>query len=120
MAKSISELRAYRISRELTDGEAYSATQTGNVINIAADGKTGAWSFTNAALSGHEVVLQILLNGEAVYTSEPLAPGASIEEIELTRALEKGEYDAVAVAATYDADGNYASGTRTPITLKVE
>ena len=116
----LAELRAYRISRELTEGEAYTSTETVNAIAIAKDGVTGTWKFTNMAISGHDVVLEIVLDGQVLYTSQPIAPGESIDTIALNVPLASGTYDAMALTKTYGADGSYQSGTRTPITLIVE
>lgn len=116
----LAELRAYRISRELAAGEAYTSTETVNAITIAKDGVTGIWKFTNMAISGHDVVLEIILDDQVLYTSQPIAPGESIDTIVLNAPLATGTYDAMVFTKTYAADGSYQSGTRTPITLIVE
>ncbi|MDD6882788.1 MAG: hypothetical protein PUD50_03675 [Eubacteriales bacterium] len=116
----LAELRAYRISRELAAGEAYTSTETVNAITIAKDGVTGIWKFTNMAISGHDVVLEIIMDDQVLYTSQPIAPGESIDTIVLNAPLATGTYDAMVFTKTYAADGSYQSGTRTPITLIVE
>ena len=116
----LSELRAYRISLELAAGEAYTSTETVNAITIAKDGVTGIWKFTNMAISGHDVVLEIIMDDQVLYTSQPIAPGESIDTIVLNAPLATGTYDAMVFTKTYAADGSYQSGTRTPITLIVE
>ena len=117
--RRLEELQAYRLSRDLTAGEAHSATAVANTIQIAADGVTGAWDYENRDLSGNAVVLSILMGDTELYRSESIAPGERIEEIRLSQPLSAGTYEAVAVTAIYDADGNYLFANRIPVTLDV-
>lgn len=117
--KLVDELAAYMLSRDLSAGEAHSATSAADVIEISADGVTGKWTYVNEALSGNTVVLSILVGEEELYHSEPIAPGEALEEITLSRTLTAGEYDAVAVTAIYDADGSSLFANRVPVKLSV-
>lgn len=118
-ARRVSELEAYLLSRDLTDGEAHTATTADSVIAIASDGVTGAWNYANQIVSGNTVVLSIVLDGAEIYRSEPITPGETLSEIALTTALAAGEYEATAVTAIYDADGAYLFANRIPVTLSV-
>lgn len=118
-ARRVSELEAYLLSRDLTDGEAHTATTADSVIAIASDGVTGAWNYANQIISGNTVVLSIVLDGAEIYRSEPITPGETLSEIALTTALAAGEYEATAVTAIYDADGAYLFANRIPVTLSV-
>ena len=74
----------------------------------------------NTAISGRDVVLKLLLDGEPVYTSQALKPGESIDEITLDRALTTGRYDAMAVTSIYGDDGEVQFTNRVPVTLNVQ
>ena len=113
------ELAAYRLDRELVEGEAYTASTMGDVIRIAADGVHVEWSYTNDSISGNAVVLSILLDGEELYRSAQIQPGESVEGIALNRALSAGSYPAMAVMSVYDAEGAVVSATRVPVTIQV-
>ena len=113
------ELAAYRLDRELVEGEAYTASTMGDVIRVAADGVHVEWSYTNDSISGNAVVLSILLDGEEFYRSAQIQPGESVEGIALNRALSAGSYPAVAVMSVYDAEGAVVSATRVPVTIQV-
>ena len=117
--RRLEELEAYRLYRDLAAGEAHSATTAASVIEIAADGVTGTWNYENRDLSGNAVVLSILMGLTELYRSESIAPGERIEEIRLSQPLSAGAYEAVAVTAIYDADGNYLFANRIPVTLDV-
>ena len=113
------ELAAYCLDRELVEGEAYTASTMGDVIRVAADGVHVEWSYTNDSISGNAVVLSILLDGEEIYRSEQLQPGESLQGFALSRALEAGSYEAVAVMRVCDAEGETVSSTRVPVTIQV-
>ena len=113
------ELAAYRLDRELVEGEAYTASTMGDVIRVAADGVHVEWSYTNDSISGNAVVLSILLDGEELYRSAQIQPGESVEGIALNRALSTGSYPAMAVMSVYDAEGAVVSATRVPVTIQV-
>ena len=113
------ELAAYRLDRELVEGEAYTASTMGDVIRVAADGVHVEWSYTNDSISGNAVVLSILLDGEELYRSAQIQPGESVEGIALNRALSAGSYPAVAVMSVYDAEDAVVSATRVPVTIQV-
>ena len=119
LEKLLAELEVYRLERELTDGEAHTAATLEEVLTVAADGKSVAWAYTNNTISGNAVVLSIQLDGEELYASAPLQPGESLPAFELSRALDAGEYEAVAVASVYDADGSFVSSTRVPVKIQV-
>lgn len=117
--RRVAELEAYLLSRELVDGEAHVATTSVREISVSADGVTAACSYANTSVSGNAVVLTLVLDGEEIYRSEALQPGDAIETVTLSRALSAGEYEAIAVAAIYDADGSCLFSSRTPVALSV-
>ena len=119
LAARIAELEAYRLNRELVEGDAYTASTLGDVLKVAADGVSVEWSYTNDSISGNAVVLSILLDGEELYRSAQIQPGESLEGVALNRALEAGSYEAVAVMSVYDAEGAAVSSTRVPVTVQV-
>ena len=95
------------------------STDAASTIRIAADGVTGAWSYTNRTVSGNTVVLSLSLDGEELYRSEPLAPGEGIEQVELSRPLAPGTYAAEAVTRVLDAQGVEQFASRVVVTLEV-
>ena len=97
-----------------------SATSVRNEIDVDADGVTARWHYHNTAISGRDVVLKLLLDGEPVYTSQALKPGESIDEITLDRALTTGRCDAMAVTSIYGDDGEVQFTNRVPVTLNVQ
>ena len=99
-------------------GEAHTATAVGSVIEIESDGVTGAWEYANSDISGNPVSLSLVLDGEAIYTAQ-LAPGESLDGIELAAPLAPGSYQAMAVATVYDADGEQQLTNRVPVVLNV-
>ena len=119
LEKRMAELEVYRLARELSEGEAYTASTLDGEIAVAADGTTARWQYTNDAISGNDVVLSIELEGEELYRSEALKPGEGLTEFALARALEPGRYAAVAVMGVYDADGAFVSSTRVPVEICV-
>ena len=78
LAARIAELEAYKLNRELVEGDAYTASTLGDVLAVAADGVTVEWTYTNDTISGNAVVLSIELDGEELYRSELLNPGESL------------------------------------------
>ena len=119
LAARIAELEAYRLNRELVEGDAYTASTLGDVLKVADDGVSVEWSYTNDSISGNAVVLSILLDGEELYRSGLIQPGESLEGVALNRALEAGSYEAVAVMSVCDAEGAAVSSTRVPVTIQV-
>ena len=117
--KQLAAVEAYKLSRELTDGDAHTATSVRNVIDVAEDGVTAAWHYDNTAISRNPVVLSLQLDGETIFASEALNPGETLEEITLDKPLEPGTYQAVAVTSIYDADGELQFANRVPVTLNV-
>ena len=115
----ISELEAYQLSRTLGNGEAYVASTLADMITVAADGVTASWTFSNDTISGNAIELVILMGEEELYRSEMLQPGESISEFVLVRALEAGEYEAIAKTSVYDENGEFVSATRVPVGIKV-
>ena len=117
--KRMAEMQAYLISRELIDGEAHVATSADSEINVAADGVTAAFHYTNNSVSGNAVVLTIVKDDAELYRSEPIAPGESVSEIVLSGALTAGVHEAVAVTTVYNEDGSVQLTSRVPVTLNV-
>lgn len=117
--RRLNELEAYMLRRDLTEGEAMTSTDAASTIRIAADGVTGAWSYTNRTVSGNTVVLSLSVDGEELYRSEPLAPGEGIEQVELSRPLAPGTYAAEAVTRVLDAQGVEQFASRVVVTLEV-
>ena len=116
----LAALEAYRIAHNPSAGEAHAASTLGNRIAVAADGTSATWRYANTIASGNTVVLHIELNGEEIYRSEPLAPGAQLQSFQFSRALTAGQYEAFAVTSVRDADGNTVSSTRVPVMIVVE
>ena len=102
-----------------TDGEAHSASSVSNTVSIGADGVTGEWNYVNNTTSGNAVVLSITVDGEAIYTSELLQPGESIEGFVLETPLAAGSYVAMAVTSIYDEAGERLFSSSVPVTLNV-
>lgn len=117
--RRLAEMEAYMLRRDLTEGEAMTSTDAASTIRIAADGVTGAWSYTNRTVSGNTVVLSLSVDGEELYRSEPLAPGEGIEQVELSRPLAPGTYAAEAVTRVLDAQGVEQIASRVVVTLEV-
>lgn len=115
----LAELEAHLLSRALSDGEAHTSTMASNVINVAADGVTCEWQYTNQTISGNAVVLSIVMDDAELYRSERIQPGECIETLRLNEALKAGQYSAMAVTAIYDADGGKLFVQRVPVTLEV-
>ena len=117
--KRVAEMEAYLISRELIDGEAHVATSADSEVNVAADGVTAAFHYTNNSVSGNAVVLTIVKDDVELYRSEPIAPGQSVSEIVLAEALTAGVHEAIAVTTVYNEDGSVQLTSRVPVTLNV-
>ena len=118
--KQLAAVEAYKLSRELTDGDAHTATSVNSVIEVASDGVTAAWHYDNVAIGSNPVTLSLQLDGETLFTSGALKPGESIDEITLSRKLEPGEYQALAVTSVYDKAGELQLTNRVPVTLNVQ
>ena len=116
----LAALEAYRIDRNPSAGEAHAASTMNNRIAVGADGTSASWRYVNNTASGNSVVLRIEQNGEELYRSEPIAPGAELSSFTLSRALTSGEQDAVAVISVCDADGSVVSSQRVSVTIIVE
>ncbi len=54
-----------------------------------------------------QITLILTDTGEEIYTSKLFSPGQHLYEIELNRAIEKGEYDMTIVYSTYSMDEDY-------------
>ena len=74
-------------------------------------------TLANSESSANNVVFTLEVDGETIYTSEPIAPGESVSSIQLETPLAPGNYEAMAVQTTYAADGSYLTSIRIPITL---
>ena len=112
-------MEAYKLSRELTDGDAHTATSVNNQIEVAADGVTATWHYDNTAISSNPVTLSLVMDGQTIYTSGDVKPGESIDQITLDAPLAPGTYQAMAVTSIYDAEGNLQFANRVPVTLNV-
>ena len=113
----LSELRAYHIEREVGAGESYLATQTGDMLVFDANGLAMDATLVNSENSGNDVVFSLEVDGEVIYTSDPIAPGESLHSIQLDTPLAPGNYEAIATQTTYGPDGTYLSAVRIPIAL---
>ena len=111
-------MQAYKLQRELADGEAYVAASQQNVITVAADGVSASWNYSNDVTSGNNVVISITIDGAEIFFSEILQPGDVLESFTLPAALEAGSYNAI-VASTVYVDGVVARTTRVPATIQV-
>ena len=107
------------MERAPATGEAHLSTTADNAIEVAADGVTASWQYANSDLSGNEATIQLLLDGEAIYTSGALKPGEALEDIVLEKPLPAGSHQAIAVTTVYDKDGAPALTTRVPVTINV-
>lgn len=117
--KQIAEANAYKVERAPATGEAHLSTTVDNAIEVAADGVTASWQYANSDLSGNEATIQLLLDGEAIYTSGALKPGEALEDIVLEKPLPAGSHQAIAVTTVYDKDGAPVLTTRVPVTINV-
>ena len=119
LEKYEAQLRVYMLSRDLSDGDAYTATTLGGDIHLSTDQTQVEWNYTNNSISGNEVVISLTLDDEELFRSASLKPGESLTELTLNHALQVGTYEAVVVASVYD-NGEIVSATRTPIEITVE
>ncbi len=117
--KALAAADAYRLDRTPEQGDAHASVALQNEIAVAADGVTADLHYTNNDISNNAVVFSLELDGEALFTSEQLKPGESIEGATLSRALPAGAHEAMAVTSVYGADGIRLSGSRLPIVLNV-
>ena len=101
------------------EGESYAANSAGNTVQVAADGVSGRIALANGVQSSGSFTMELVLDEETIFASEPLAPGESLEEITLTKPLEPGEYEAMLVISKYTAEGEYIYGQRQPVTITV-
>ena len=119
LQKRIAELEAYKLERELADGEAHAASTLDDTITVDADGVTAHWNYINNTISGNAVVLTITAGDEELFVSEALKPGDVLESFTLTRALEAGSYEALVATSVTDAEGAVLSSTRVPVCIVV-
>ena len=77
-------------------------------------------AFSTETISGNATVLSIELDGEAIYTSEPLQPGEVVETFELEKELPAGSYEALAVTTIMGEDGEPQLVSRVPVTIAVK
>ena len=117
--RQLAEVEAYRVDREPAAGEAHSATSVGNEIHVAADGVTASWDYHNTDISSNPVVLSLQVEGETVYTSQPLLPGQSVDTLTLSKPLAPGSHEGLAVSTVYDEEGNVQFANRVPVTVVV-
>ena len=113
----LSELRAYHIEREVSAGESYLATQTGDMLVFDQTGLAVDATLANSENSANNVVFTLEVDGEVIYTSEPIAPGESVSSIQLEAPLAPGNYEAMAIQTAYAADGASLTAVRIPITI---
>ena len=113
--------QAYHVTREASgEGERYSSYSVGNSVAVAADGVSGTVALANDVQSAGSFTMELVLDGETIYTSEAIAPGEKLEAITLEQPLAPGQYEAIIEIKKYDDDGNYIFGQRQPVTITVE
>ena len=118
--KKLAEVEAYKLARDPANGEAHTATAVNNHIEVGADGVTAAWHYDNTAISSNPVVLKLLVDGQTVYTSRPIQPGESFDEITLDTPVAPGTYTGMAVTYVYDDQGEVQFANRVPITVEAK
>ena len=101
-------------------GESSLATQTGDMLVFDATGLATDVTLVNSENNANNVVFTLEIDGEAIYTSEPVAPGEAITSIQLEDPLPTGNYEALATQTAYAADGTYMTAVRIPITILAE
>ncbi len=117
--KSLKEVEAYRVQRDPASGEAHIATAVNNAIEVAEDGVTASWQYTNSDLSGNMALLSLVLDdGETVFLTN-VKPGETLDGITLDKPLEPGTHQAMAVTTVVDDKGEAQLTTRVPVTLNV-
>ena len=116
LEKYEAQLRVYMLARDLSEGEAYTAATLSDCIIVEAGSAHASWGYANNALSGNDVVITLEMDGEELFRSAALKPGETLDTFELNRALEVGEYEAVAIASVY-RDGESVSATRVPVKI---
>ena len=119
LAEYEAQLKVYMLSRDLGNGEAYTAATLNDRISVEAGTTHAVWGYTNNTISGNAVIISLELDGEALYRSEALKPGEALAEFDLDRPLEAGEYAAVAIATVY-SNGEAVSATRVPVSIIAE
>ena len=117
--KKLAEVEAYKLDHAPASGEAHLSTAVDNAIEVAADGVTATWQYANSDLSGNAAMIELVLDGEKLYSSGPLKPGETIEGIVLDKPLAPGSYEATVVTTVYDADGAQQFSSRVPVTVNV-
>ena len=117
--KDLAAAEAYVVQRDPASGEAHIATAVDNVIDVAEDGVTAAWEYTNSDLSGNVAILSLVLDsGETVFLTN-VKPGEAIDSATLDEPLAPGTYKAMAVTTVVDEKGEAQLTTRVPVTLNV-
>ena len=66
------------------------------------------------------MVLKLLVDGQTVYTSRPIQPGESFDEITLDTPVAPGTYTGMAVTYVYDDQGEVQFANRVPITVEAK
>ena len=117
--KKLAEVEAYKLDHAPASGEAHLSTAVDNAIEVAEDGVTATWQYANSDLSGNAAMIELVLDGEKLYSSGPLKPGETIEGIVLDKPLAPGSYEATVVTTVYDADGAQQFSSRVPVTVNV-
>ena len=117
--RQLAEVEAYRLNRRPENGEAHAATSMDDVIDVAADGVSAVWHFENTSVSSNPVVLTLKTDAGTVYTSQPLAPGAVIDNLTLDAPLAPGTHAGTAVSSIYDQNGALLFANRIPVTIRV-
>lgn len=116
----VAELEAYKLTRELSTGEATAAIAVTNRIEVAADGVTANWHYDNSDISHNAVVLKLQIGDQEVYASQPIKPGESIDQVTLDVALPAGTHKGIATTCIYDAQGELQFANRVPVTVEVQ
>ena len=75
-----------------------------STITIPADTKDVKITLGNPEGNQCYFKFELLVDGESLYTSDFVQAGYAIENIELSKALEKGSYDAVIKITPYSLD----------------
>ena len=74
------------------------------------EGKKGTIMFANPQNSAHNIDLNVEVNGRTIIKTGKIAPNQYIEEIEMLRALKKGEHKGSALITAYKKDTDEVVG----------
>ena len=74
------------------------------------EGKKGTIMFANPQHSAHNIDLNVKVDGRTIIKTGKIAPNQYIEEIEMLRALKKGEHKGAALITAYKQDTDEVVG----------